>query len=80
MGRINFERLIHISYSENTINFWKIQSNEFKSTCEKIGKPFGYTGINVFVFFLYMYAIYIMGYKKYKAFWKKGEDKPEPQP
>lgn len=80
MGRTAFERLIHISYSQNTIDYWQTQPEEFKTRCDNIGKPFGYTGINVFVMFLYAYALVVKGEIKYRAFWKKGEPQPTEEP
>jgi len=54
MGRLAQERKIHVPYPDWFVDYWKAQPDEFKNTCTDIGKPYGYSGQNVFFFFLWV--------------------------
>ena len=55
MGRVNFERHIHFVYTKKFVAHYKKQTQDFKNKCDEIGKPFGYSGMNVFYCFFYQY-------------------------
>lgn len=57
MGRISHDRTLHFDYWPLFIEHWRGLSPEFKQLCEDIGKPYGYSGMNVFYsFFLQFWA------------------------
>lgn len=57
MGKIRIERNVGIKYDQNLVDYWNIQNETFKNKCIEIGKPYGYSGMNVFYFFLLQYAM-----------------------
>lgn len=71
MGRNNNERKHHTFYPAILLSIWDDQTPEFKQKCYDIGKEKGYTGINVFYYFLYQYSMTTASSYDYKEFKKK---------
>jgi len=57
MGRTAAERHIHFNYTKEFIEVWKAQNQTMKDLCEEVGKPYGYTGQNVFYCLLHRYLV-----------------------
>lgn len=70
------ERRITIYYQLDFVELWRDQVDEFKSICESIGRPYGYSGMNVFYFFLCVYFLVIYGGMTLRPFWKKFDPFP----
>ena len=60
MGRINNDRKIHFNYTPDFLYYWSLQTQELKDKCDEIGKPYGYSAMNVFYMWLiyYIYSLY----------------------
>ena len=71
MARTNSERKHKTFYTKAVIALWEKQTPEFKQKCFDIGKPKGYTGINVFYYFLYQYSMQYVTAYEYKEYVKK---------
>ena len=58
MGRINHERHIHFYYHPLFIQHWNEQNETFKNICRDLGEPYGYSGMNVFYIWLFIWLQY----------------------
>ncbi len=55
MARIRIGHNVKFKYSPNFIECYKGLPQWFKTWCEELGKPFGYSGMNVFYTFFLFY-------------------------
>lgn len=53
MAKLSLERKIHFDYSPPFVAYWNYQSQEFKNLCDELGRPYGYSGMNVFYCYLF---------------------------
>jgi len=47
MGRLAFERHIHFKYTKAFVNYYRTIPQEMKNTADAIGRPYGYSAMNV---------------------------------
>lgn len=56
MGKIAQPRNKHVNYIVPLTKLWRLQTDTFQEKCREVGKPYGYSGMNVFYFYLlYLY-------------------------
>lgn len=57
MGRKNADRHISFNYDPKIVAIYDSQTEQFKTKCEELGAPYGYTGMNVFYTWYFWYMV-----------------------
>ena len=55
MAKKNHSDKIHVYYTQDFIDHWNEQPQAFKDKCNELGQDHGYSGQNIFYFFLLAY-------------------------
>lgn len=61
MGKIDIEGHITISYMDIVVDLWRQQTPELKDILDEIGRPFGYSGMNVLYYYVLLRIINHLG-------------------
>jgi len=71
MARIAGDRHIRWKFHKVLVDYYKLQPPEFKALCRDVGRPYGYTGHNVFRQFIKKQLLETHPDYEYRAWIKK---------